>query len=145
MCYVLCFHAAEFATVEPGERYTALHQLLNEDVPEVSAQAFAPVLESQCNTIGRINKQVALQVCGSLKAHCPALVAGMRQKIQEASDISFERFLGKSEAGLDVFFPFDPYRLRHSSMFVASIYREWSGADVSDDESNADPEAAEAA
>merc|ERR1719221_247213 len=38
-------------------------------------------------------------------------------------------------AGLESFFPFDPYRLWHSSMFLFGIYRNWgekesNGADI---------------
>ena len=39
---------------------------------------------------------------------------------------------------LDIFFPFDPYRLRDSSSFVHRLYREW--ADVAPDEDDAEHE-----
>lgn len=144
LCYMLCFHAADFAEVDPNQPLarTALNVLMFDGATEVGAEAFAPVLESHCNTIGRINKQVAEQLCSSLKVHCPALAASLRQRLREIQEgMTFSHY----EAGLDVFFPFDPYRLRHSNMFVASIYRAWNVDGDSDDEGSMDPtgEAAE--
>eukprot|EP00932_Pfiesteria_piscicida_P017906 SRR837773.4781.p1 GENE.SRR837773.4781~~SRR837773.4781.p1 ORF type:complete len:477 (-),score=159.23 SRR837773.4781:26-1456(-) len=136
MCYMLCFHVGELAVPEPGDASgrTALAALLFEGSPELGAEAFAPVLESPSNFLARINKQVAEQFCHCLTPHVPALVAALRQRLQ-AQALDLRAHLAQGEqSGLDVFFPFDPYRLRHSSMFVQPIYRHWSD----DAESTAD-------
>lgn len=136
-CYMTCFHTAEFAAPEPGDTSgrTALSTLLFEGAADVGAEAFGPVLESPSNPIARINKQVAEQFCHCLSDHNPALVVALKQRLLEFAGQVPTHFSQGDEAGLDIFFPFDPYRLRHSSMFVQPIYRDWN----EDDESNADP------
>ncbi|KAJ7632092.1 RNA polymerase I-specific transcription initiation factor RRN3 [Mycena rosella] len=37
-------------------------------------------------------------------------------------------------AELNTFFPFDPYKLAKSSVYIQSIYREWSSVSIDDDE-----------
>jgi len=137
MCYILCFHMADFASPEAGESpcRTALELLLREGAPEVGAEAFAPVLESTANPISRINKQVADQFCHCLRRVSPGMAAVVQQRMEDFAGQTRSHFCQGEEAGLDIFFPFDPYRLRHSSMFVVSIYRDW----CDDDESNIDP------
>jgi len=137
LCYILCFHMEDFAKPErdasPGR--SALHVLLYEGRADVGAEAFGPVLESASNPIARISKQVAEQFFTSLRPHMPSVAAALQQRLKQFSaDRDRQTFQG-DQAGLEIFFPFDPYRLRHSSMFVLSIYRDW----CDDEESTADP------
>lgn len=131
MCYLLCFHMVEFSAPESGDNVgkTALGMLLFEGATDVDAAAFGPVLESPSNFLARINKQVAEQFCHCLGPHHPALASALRQRLQTLTSDVRSHFSQGAEAGLDVFFPFDPYRLRHSSMFVQPIYRHWSDDD----------------
>jgi RNA polymerase I-specific transcription initiation factor RRN3 len=39
---------------------------------------------------------------------------------------------------LDMFFPFDPYLLKHSSKYITALYTQWSGP-ADEDESDAPP------
>ncbi|KAJ6538471.1 RNA polymerase I-specific transcription initiation factor RRN3 [Mycena vulgaris] len=41
-------------------------------------------------------------------------------------------------AELNTFFPFDPYKLAKSSVYIQSIYREWSSVSIDDDEEEED-------
>jgi RNA polymerase I-specific transcription initiation factor RRN3 len=41
---------------------------------------------------------------------------------------------------LNVFFPFDPYRLPKSSAFIQGVYREWSSVAIEDDEEEEEEE-----
>jgi len=101
----------------------------------VGAEAFGPVLDSTANPISRINKQVADQFCHCLRRVNPGMAAMLQQRMEDFAGQRRSHFCQGEEAGLDIFFPFDPYRLRHSSMFVVSIYRDW----CDDEESNIDP------
>lgn len=53
---------------------------------------------------------------------------------------------GSATAELNTFFPFDPYRLPRSAVFIRDVYREWSSVAIdseSDDEEDVDEEAGE--
>ncbi|KAH6914814.1 ribosomal DNA transcription factor Rrn3 [Coprinopsis sp. MPI-PUGE-AT-0042] len=41
---------------------------------------------------------------------------------------------------LNTFFPFDPYRLPKSNVFIQAVYREWSSVAIDDDEDDSDDE-----
>lgn len=47
-------------------------------------------------------------------------------------------------AELNTFFPFDPYKLAKSSVYIQSIYREWSSVSIDDDEEEEEEEDADA-
>lgn len=137
LCYIICFHADSFAQpMEPPSPpgTTPFQVLLYSGGREVGAEAFGPVLESPVNPIARINRQVAEQFCHCLRPHLPQVALALEQRISEFTHQQAHFCQGEELAGLDIFFPFDPYRLRHSSMFVLSIYRDW----VDDEASNAD-------
>ncbi|KAJ7129326.1 RNA polymerase I-specific transcription initiation factor RRN3 [Mycena epipterygia] len=46
-------------------------------------------------------------------------------------------------AELNTFFPFDPYKLSKSSVYIQSIYREWSSVSIDDEDEEEDDEDAE--
>lgn len=140
LCYVLCFCTENFAQEPQG-----LESLLPSVGADVGAEAFSPVLESPCQPLMRISHHVAREFCRCIKPHRPHLAMSLKQQVRatagaqeaevEAEDT--DETLGEV-AGLDAFFPFDPYRLRHSSMFLLGLYRDWVAApDDSESETEA--------
>merc|ERR1712079_651129 len=106
-------------------------------------EAFTPVLDSSCQPLTRISRHVAKEFCRSIKTVRPQLTAALQQQLQhsavngmaaeEAEENEDGCFQGEV-AGLELFFPFDPYRLRHSSMYLKGLYQTWNvGAEDSDD------------
>jgi len=140
LCYILCFCAVAFAEQEPG----GLAGLFPEGGALAGAEAFTPVLESPCRPLARITRPVAREFCRSVQPHCPQLAAALRQQLRAAPVAEDEAeepeggTPGCEATGLDGFFPFDPYRLRHSSIFLLGIYRQWVvAADDSESEGEA--------
>mmetsp|Transcript_79264 Transcript_79264/g.164533 ORF Transcript_79264/g.164533 Transcript_79264/m.164533 type:complete len:726 (+) Transcript_79264:301-2478(+) len=135
LCYVMCFHMHELGAVEPDDPTgrSALGILLYEGCAEAGAEPFAPVLESPSVPLARVNRQVAEQFCHCLKPYNSPLATALQQRLQQYAESVGSHLSQGEEAALEVFFPFDPYRLRHSSMFVSPIFRDWS-----DEESNID-------
>lgn len=54
--------------------------------------------------------------------------------MDEVFALSKDRF----NTDLTTFFPFDPYKLPRSSMFIDGIYREWSSVAIDDDDDDSD-------
>jgi len=140
LCYILCFRAVSFA-LEPLE----LSNLLPTGSADTTPEAFTLVLESPSRPLARISHHVAKEFCRSIRPLRPQLAAMLQQQLHttppaeelEVEEPEEECFQGEV-AGLDAFFPFDPYRLRHSSMFLLGIYRDWVAAP---DDSESDVEA----
>jgi len=137
LCYMMCFRIASF-TQEPG----GLSSLLPGTGEDVGAEAFTPVLESPCQPLARIEPHVAKEFCRVIKPHRPQLSVTLRQQVRlpaAGEDVEVEEGCFQGEvAGLDAFFPFDPYRLRHSQMFLQGIYSNWVIA-TDDSESEMEP------
>mmetsp|Transcript_76185 Transcript_76185/g.202283 ORF Transcript_76185/g.202283 Transcript_76185/m.202283 type:complete len:712 (-) Transcript_76185:66-2201(-) len=140
LCYILCFCMSRFAEEPKG-----LSSLLPAGSEDVGAEAFTPVLESTFRPLTRISPPVAKECCRVLRQHRPQLSMALREQLRtsgrahdaEAEEADEGSFHGEA-AGLDAFFPFDPYRLRHSSMFLLGLYREWvSPADDSESDTEA--------
>ncbi|WFD44681.1 DNA independent RNA polymerase I transcription factor [Malassezia psittaci] len=66
-----------------------------------------------------------------------------RESTPQAGPLPSEAPAAVPAKTLDVFFPFDPYRLRDSSEMIQRLYREWSEAapDGDDDDDDVDEEA----
>lgn len=145
MCYLLCFKAASFAReVDPASGLTALQRILPSGTGD--ADAFTPVLESACRPITLINVNVARQLCRTIRCSCPSLAQQLKQQLAwhhqtararcNSADTELEAATADDEPeeaaplpGLELFFPFDPYRLRNSHVFVSDIYAEWEEED----------------
>jgi hypothetical protein len=138
LCYLLCFRVSSLAK-DPA----ALDILLPSAGATAAAEAFTPVLDSACQPLTRISRHVAKEFCRSLKTVRPQLTAALQQQLQrspikgraaqEVEDTEEGAFEGEA-SGLDLFFPFDPYRLRHSSIYFKGLYQTWNaGAEDSDD------------
>jgi len=121
----------------------ALDTVLPSSGASVGAEAFTPVLDSSCQPLTRISRHVAKEFCRSMKTIRPQLTATLQHQLQhstvngmaaeEAEETEEGGFQGEV-AGLELFFPFDPYRLRHSSIYLKGLYQTWSaGAEDSDD------------
>lgn len=126
-CYVLCFHACTFAAEPLAAGRSALDNLLPGPEADIGPEALTPVLESPLQPITRISPQVAREFIRRVAPHRPALAAALRRQLQRDG----ERV---GEAPLEAHFPFDPYRLRHSHIFLAGVYREWAREEDSEEE-----------
>jgi len=144
VCYVFCWWADAFSKFSDGESYSALDELLPPDpgerpgvtVPRTDKN-FLTIIDSHHWPIQRIRRNVAKEFVKSIRPHRKALAQRLTQQLKQAptSQCSEE----ESESG-QVFYPFDPYRLRHSSIFLVGIYREWKPPDAdSDSEDDDDP------
>eukprot|EP00419_Tripos_fusus_P004641 CAMPEP_0172674746 /NCGR_PEP_ID=MMETSP1074-20121228/12901_1 /TAXON_ID=2916 /ORGANISM="Ceratium fusus, Strain PA161109" /LENGTH=684 /DNA_ID=CAMNT_0013492177 /DNA_START=84 /DNA_END=2138 /DNA_ORIENTATION=+ len=136
LCYMLCFRGNSLAK-DPA----AFDTLLPSSGASVGAEAFTPVLDSSCRPLTRISRHVAKEFCRSIKTIRPQFVTALEQQLQKsavngmvAEDEVEEGCFQGEVAGLELFFPFDPYRLRHSSMYLKGLYQTWNaGAEDSDD------------
>merc|ERR1719440_1642762 len=93
---------------------------------------FTAVLESTVAPLAYIHSNVAQQFCKSIKQHFPGIAAQANMSIRQAPKASQETEAGQLE--VEVYFPFDPYRLFGSHIFLLGIYRSWKD-DEFDEES----------
>jgi len=135
VCYILCFKASTFA-VETEDGQNALGIFFPPPGAEIGKEAFTPVLDSVHRPLSRISEHVAKQFVRSLRPHIPATAEAARQAAQTDGKCSDEEeYAHNSGQGLEAFFPYDPYRLRHSHIFLLGIYQQWvSSADADDSE-----------
>jgi len=132
-CYMLCFRANSLAKDQ-----ALFDTLLPSPGVAAGPEAFTPILESSCQPLTRISRHVAREFCRTMKPIRPQLVAALQQQLQHgAINCTNADKTEDSEEGcaeVELFFPFDPYRLRHSSMYLKGLYQTWnSGAEDSDD------------
>lgn len=151
VCYLLCFKAEAFAKeVDPASGQTALQLVLPPGGGDAAfSEAFTPVLQSPCRPITLININVARQFCKTIRRSCPNLSQQLMQQLAwhrqaaRSGGAETESDAGKADddtegpvtlPGLELFFPFDPYRLRNSHMFLGSIYSEWQEEEAEESE-----------
>ncbi|KAF5363263.1 hypothetical protein D9756_000229 [Leucocoprinus leucothites] len=100
-----------------------------------------------CYTILESNKRLEhAGTSGSTQPNSHSVVPALNQSAPSSSTILA---LNRSDSGtnaaaeLNTFFPFDPYRLPRSAVFIRGVYREWSSVAIdneSDDENSDDDE-----
>jgi len=158
-CYIICWHADAFAA-EPDETYqNGLKKLLTPwGHGEQHKDSLTPVLESSCRPFSRIQPSIAKQLLRVIKAHVPEMHVNLRPQIPRAQERSrnftlrgfdgdVSRLIDDDDedeedraAGLAMFFPFDPYRLKHSEVFVRSQYKVYEGPKEEDSDAESDSE-----
>jgi RNA polymerase I-specific transcription initiation factor RRN3 len=143
VCYVLCWHTTAMAQEILDSGQPALACLLPPVGTPVGPEAFTPLLVSPCRPITRIFFPIANMFLRVIRPHCPALAAQLRVQLPSAPHSGLGSFVKVDGAddedesritGLDGYFPFDPYRLRCSEMFVRDIYRVFDAAAIPEDE-----------
>jgi RNA polymerase I-specific transcription initiation factor RRN3 len=80
-----------------------------------------------CYTILECNKRSDSMPSDTERRSIPT-TPSTRAPIIDADSLSTE---------LNTFFPFDPYRLPKSSVYIKDIYREWSAVAIGDDDDDA--------
>lgn len=158
VCYVLCWHAENFSREVLDSGQTALSSFLPAPGTPAGPDALTPLLCSPCRPLGRIFDRIARMFLRVIGPHCPSVVEVLRVHLPRVSPLerACKGFGGGGEdidadededderiAGLDGFFPFDPYRLSNSHIFIRDAYRHFdelavpADDDTSDDESEA--------
>lgn len=139
-CYILCFCTSRFAEEDP-QGLQSLLRTGSEPLAAGQEAAFGAILDSPCRPLAHIGPHVAREFLRTISPHQPQLALALQAHIKKHGEVeeSGEEVEENKEStsGVDSFFPFDPYRLRHSSMFLLGIYREWSPSG-DDSESEAD-------
>eukprot|EP00931_Biecheleriopsis_adriatica_P044020 TRINITY_DN25148_c0_g2_i1.p1 TRINITY_DN25148_c0_g2~~TRINITY_DN25148_c0_g2_i1.p1 ORF type:complete len:720 (+),score=149.97 TRINITY_DN25148_c0_g2_i1:25-2160(+) len=143
-CYMLCWWAEAFAQEEEQEEkvkgITCLDTILPQPGQTVSLEwNFMPVLESPHGPVARIRRVVAREFCRRIRPYRPQLHAALKQQLREVPPPAQE---DESEPS-QTFFPFDPYRLRHSNMFLMGLYRSWLPNDDEESDEFEDSDAEE--
>lgn len=138
IAYIICFKAVEFAeaAVEEAGSRSCLEDLLSPGDNE----GFVAVLRSPARPFQAIIHRVQEECRRALRPFAPNLV-------DEAMCLSGQDPFPDSEE-IDSSFPFDPYNLRSSHIFLMGIYKEWSSVSQAkgdmmldeDEESETDPE-----
>lgn len=128
ICYILCFRISSFVEAEEPEAKGQLQSLLP---PWGTARGsgenppFTPILESSIQPIACIHPVVAQQFCISLRPHFPGIAAQARNCIRRAPRPKIIDSEDKAKPDCEEVFPFDPYRLSGSHIFLLGIYRTW--------------------
>jgi len=147
VCYIICFRAASFAEEVEANGQNALNSLLPvSGAGAVAEDAFTLVLESSVKPMGRISEGVANRFWKVLRPFFPSLGDMPGRPTQETVKLPEIYYQESDSSGriTDVF-PFEPYRLRHSHIFVRGAYQTWAAAtgdaqtDDSDTEDSAGP------
>jgi len=142
VCYILCFRASEFALHFEDEKVpvSALTRMLVRGGAD-SNECFAPVLESALRPMSKILGHIAKEFCRAVHPHLPSVTQAVRASLaaSAAEAETLAAYCQGEVVGLERCFPFDPYRLRHSHIFLMGIYTTWSSAsdaEESDEESD---------
>jgi len=138
-CYILCWWVETFAVEEVEKNKTGLTVLLPDPTEghKEGADAFTPVMLSAHWPLTQIRRSVAHEFCRRIRRFRPKLCDQIRDQLRQVppsrgrvAAIDADEL---SQSGA-AFFPFDPYRLRHSSIFLFAIHRSWTSPDDSGDE-----------
>lgn len=136
VCYILCFKAEVFALeIEDGQ--SVLQNLLLGGASHDSKRdCLLPVLESPCRPLSRIPEHIAKEFCRSIRTLCPSAWTAARESLAQGrrDRAKASSYYMGSVAGLESCFPFDPYRLRHSSIFINGTYQTFVPKDDDDSE-----------
>eukprot|EP00929_Paragymnodinium_shiwhaense_P023076 TRINITY_DN14539_c0_g1_i1.p1 TRINITY_DN14539_c0_g1~~TRINITY_DN14539_c0_g1_i1.p1 ORF type:complete len:743 (-),score=176.31 TRINITY_DN14539_c0_g1_i1:856-3084(-) len=157
VCYIICWHIEDFAAEKLESGQSGLAALLGTDA--AAPEAFSPVLESPCRPFSRIAPAIGKQFLRVIRSHFPPLVAMLQNQMPRRGAVvtlpsvnadprrrmSSNIEMADDATALDVFFPFDPYRLRHSGIFVKDIYQSYEDIAGSDGEDDSDAESSEGA
>jgi len=137
ICYILCFRVGTFTAEE--EAKGQLQRLMPAwGSPRTAEEAFTPVLASTFNPITWINRNVAKQFCISIRHEFPGIasqVKAMLKKMTRYDGANGDNEDENVKFDLEAFYPFDPYRLSGSHIFLVGIYQNWEKDDAFDVES----------
>jgi len=116
--------------------------------PNVAMQ-FARVAQATdfiyCYTILESNKRADLSVSStSTTAATTSMSSLRRESLSTSMTLLHTKVLyDPANAELNTFFPFDPYRLPKSNVFIQGVYREWSSVAIDDDDDDDDDSGAD--
>ncbi|CAJ1417617.1 unnamed protein product [Effrenium voratum] len=122
-CYIVCWWAEGFETEEVEQGVSGLEALLPEKGQHMPPEAFTPVLLSHEKPVTHIRRAVAKEFCRRIRQSRPKLAELLLSQLREVPPTVQEDELSLRGTA---FFPFDPYRLQHSSMFLLGIYKHWA-------------------
>lgn len=117
IAYILCFKAAEFAeaNVEEAGGRNCLEDLLSPGDDE----GFVAVLRDPARPFQAIIPRVAEECRRALRHYAPNLVDEAMLLVGDSQNSIVEM------EEMDSAFPFDPYNLRSSHIFLMGIYKDW--------------------
>lgn len=134
VCYILCWWVEEFNEEEFEPGVSVLEVLL--PTGGARSESFSPVLESQHWPVARIRRFVAREFCRRIRLQRPQLAATLTQQLKQVPVARQDA----DDEHTGAFYPFDPLRLRNSSMFLKGIYRDWTTKDDDSDDEDSDRE-----
>jgi len=142
ICYILCFRISSFAGEE--EAKGQLMRLMPAwGTPRTVEETFTPVLASALNPITWINRNVAKQFLMSIRHEFPSIASqtkAMYKKMAKSDGVIVDNDDEDVKFDMTAFYPFDPYRLSGSHIFLVGIYQNWDKDDAFDVESTAESE-----
>ncbi|KAL6052436.1 DNA independent RNA polymerase I transcription factor [Balamuthia mandrillaris] len=113
--YAVCFKHSAFLLTEDAKQHFASLQL--EDIIESSLNPFKFCTISVVREFARVTSHYSAL---SAQCDCTALIERNQRLVLPTKTV----FGGLNQ--MEAFFPFDPYLLRQSSVFVQDIYQTWS-------------------
>eukprot|EP00403_Amphidinium_massartii_P029325 CAMPEP_0178393126 /NCGR_PEP_ID=MMETSP0689_2-20121128/12028_1 /TAXON_ID=160604 /ORGANISM="Amphidinium massartii, Strain CS-259" /LENGTH=834 /DNA_ID=CAMNT_0020013711 /DNA_START=22 /DNA_END=2523 /DNA_ORIENTATION=+ len=127
VCYMLTFRGEELAQETDSEGVSALTYILYApgDQGVMRKEAFTPILESPMGILHLIDPRVARRFCRVMRPLRP----GLSQLLQPPSLNSDQSPLfdwRTNQAMPGVVYPFEPYGLAASHVFVKHLYRSWT-------------------
>ncbi|KIM46443.1 hypothetical protein M413DRAFT_441534 [Hebeloma cylindrosporum] len=95
-----------------------------------------------CYTILESNKRAEFSVSSTSSTSATTTVSSSRREsLSTSMTLLHTKFLYEpANAELNTFFPFDPYRLPKSNVFIQGVYREWSSVAIDDDDDDDEDE-----
>ncbi|CAE7442144.1 unnamed protein product, partial [Symbiodinium sp. CCMP2456] len=152
VCYVLCWKVEVFnSTPVEQSTVTGLEALLPDPAQghKVGPDAFTPLLLNEHQPITQIRRFIAKEFCRQIRPFREKVAAQLDSQLKKAQSTKIRVPAAMAdELGCPAaaFFPFEPYRLRHSSLFVRDIFKLWHDDkddkkwDTDDDEDGATDE-----
>lgn len=95
-----------------------------------------------CYTILESNKRADFSVSStSTTSATTTMSSSRRESLSTSMTLLHTKVLYEpANAELNTFFPFDPYRLPKSNVFIQGVYREWSSVAIDDDDDDDEEE-----
>mmetsp|Transcript_25500 Transcript_25500/g.58847 ORF Transcript_25500/g.58847 Transcript_25500/m.58847 type:complete len:812 (+) Transcript_25500:52-2487(+) len=127
VCYILTFRGDELARHTDRDGASALSYILQQPGDRHSSirneeYCFTHILQSKVNYLGLIDPSVADKFCRSMLPLRPKLSAWLEPPKESRSPL---RDPIVKDAGSGVVYPFEPFGLHSSNIFLKFMYRSW--------------------
>lgn len=137
-CYIIVWHVEGFREETDENGVNGLDKVLPDLGQPMDKTAMTQVLTSRYMPFSLMRRPVAKEFCRAIRQTRPKLAEVLQQQLYNVPPVAEEDEMLLKGTG---YFPFDPFLLAHSNIFLMGIYQSWQrGDDGFDEESDREAE-----